>query len=86
VSEQQRKKLRDASDELLATVAELRALEREKRRHDISSPEFQRLAAKIEQKSRQVFRAATREQDIVEEMSSRQRGTSDDIPNVDGGA
>ena len=80
MSEQQRKKLRGASDELLATVTELRALEREKRMHDISSPEFQRLANKIELKSRQVFKAATREQDVGEEISPRERGTIDDIP------
>ena len=80
MSEKQRKKLRDASDELLAALAELRALEREKRRHDISSPEFERLANKIERKSRQVFTAATREQDIGEEISFRERGTIDDIP------
>jgi hypothetical protein len=80
MSEQQRRKLRDASDELLTTVTELRALEREKRMHDISSPEFQRLANKIEQKSRRVFPAAAREQDIGEEIMPRERGTIDDIP------
>lgn len=80
MSEQQRKRLRDASDELLATVTELRALEREKRMHDISSPEFRRLANQIEQKARKVFTAATREQDVGEEIRPRERGTIDDIP------
>jgi hypothetical protein len=46
------------SDELLAEVDELKKLEADKRQHEISSPEFQYLADRIAEKSREIFRLA----------------------------
>ena len=52
------RRLRDHSDELLAEVAELKKLETAKRQHETSSPEFQDLADRIVEKSREIFRLA----------------------------
>jgi hypothetical protein len=54
--------LRDDSDRLLQAVDELRALEREKRLQEISSPPFDELARQVELKAREVFRLAELEE------------------------
>jgi signal transduction histidine kinase len=54
--------LRDDSDRLLRAVEELRALEREKRLQDVSSPPFHELARQVEEKAREVFRLAEQEE------------------------
>jgi hypothetical protein len=55
-------KLREDSDRLLKAVDELRALEREKRLQEVSSPPFHALALKVEEKAREVFRLAEEEE------------------------
>jgi hypothetical protein len=66
--------LRDDSDRLLQAVDELRALEREKRLQEISSPPFDELARQVELKAREVFRLAE-----LEEADGR---SSDDAETV----
>ncbi len=52
------RRLRHCSDELLTEVNELKELEAVKRQHEVSSPEFQDLADRITEKSREIFRLA----------------------------
>lgn len=52
----------DQSDALLRAVEDVRSLERRKRSQDISTPAFHELADRIEERSRDVFRIAHREE------------------------
>jgi len=67
--------LRNDSDDLLAELNELRALEAQKRNREISSPEFHELADAIEEKSREIFRTAADERYVGNE-ADRHRGTT----------
>jgi hypothetical protein len=62
--EQQRDEMRlsEDSDQLLRDLADVKALEKQKRQHDISTPSFHELAEQITDKAHQVFRAAYREE------------------------
>jgi hypothetical protein len=55
--------LRADSNRLLRAVAELRALERERRLQEVSSPPFHALGLRVEEKAREVFRLAEQEED-----------------------
>ncbi len=55
--------LRADSDRLLRAVDELRALERERRLQEVSSPPFHALALRVEEKAREVFRLAEQEEE-----------------------
>jgi hypothetical protein len=59
---QKERRVSDDSDRLLRDLEEVRALERAKRQHDISTPTFHELAEKITDKAHEVFRAAYREE------------------------
>lgn len=59
-----RRKLALRSERLLEAVAQLRALEAQKRRMNISTPEFHALADEVEAKSQEIFRLATEQSDI----------------------
>lgn len=76
----------DDSDKLLEAVAELRRLEKEKRRQELSSPAFHALANEVEQKSRAVFRGAVEERIDGDKLSSRRGTTIDEITHEDGAA
>jgi hypothetical protein len=53
--------LREDSDRLLRALEELRALQREKRLQEASSPPFHELERQVEEKAREVFRLAEQE-------------------------
>jgi len=56
-----RRELTDVSDELLQVLRDLRAAEEMKRQVTIGTPEFNRLAAEVEQLSEEVYRLAAEE-------------------------
>lgn len=68
--------VRADSDRLLKAVDELRALERERRLQEVSSPPFHALARRVEQKAREVFRLA--EQEDAESAAAAHGGTIED--------
>jgi hypothetical protein len=55
--------MRADSDRLLRAVDELRALERERRLQEVSSPPFHALALQVEEKAREVFRLADQDEE-----------------------
>jgi hypothetical protein len=57
------RELKRDSDRLLKAIGELRDLEQQKRREPISSPPFQDLAKRVEDKAREVYRLADEEAD-----------------------
>lgn len=75
-------RLRQDSDELLDAVDELRRMERAKRTHDISSPEFHALADRIESQARRVFDVAAHENEEGDALD--RMDTSIDEVSVDG--
>jgi hypothetical protein len=58
-----RRELRRDSDRLLSAIAELRDLEEQKRREEVSSASFRDLARRVEEKAREVYRLADEEAD-----------------------
>lgn len=64
------RRLRGESDHLLEAVDEIRTLDARKREVDISTPAFHRLAKEIQDKSREVFRAAYREAKLDDEVET----------------
>jgi hypothetical protein len=71
--------LSDESARILEAVEELRAMEKAKRKLPISTDSFHRLADEITRKSREVFRTASRQEDVGDDES-----TGDDtIDNVE---
>lgn len=56
--------LAQRSDRMLDAIEDLHRLESEKRREDISTPPFHRLAEAITEKSREVFRMAYRQEQV----------------------
>ncbi len=70
--------VRDDSDELLEEVRRLRELEERKRHEPISSPEFHRLAAEVEERARAVWQTADRER-VAGDDSERQARTTADV-------
>jgi hypothetical protein len=62
---------RDESDRLLRAVDELRALDREKRLHESSSPPFYALARQLEEKAREVFRLGEQQGDGGEDPANQ---------------
>lgn len=70
--------LRDDSDRLLQAVDELRALEREKRLQEVSSPPFHDLARQVEMKAREVFRLA--EEEEIDGSRADHGGTIEESP------
>ncbi len=61
MEERDQQHLRRDSDALLDEIEELKAMERTKRQHEISSPEFHELADQITDKSRHIFAIAADE-------------------------
>lgn len=64
--------VRDVSDRLLQELDELKALERHKRQHEISTPPFHELADAVADKSREIFATASEEQVTGDEIDVRQ--------------
>jgi hypothetical protein len=73
------RELRKDSDALLQAVRELHDLELEKRREEISTPEFHDKAREITDRSRDVFRIAADEERAGDEIESPQDMTTDDV-------
>jgi hypothetical protein len=71
--------LRKDSDALLQAARELHDLELEKRRQEISTPEFHDKAHEITVRSRDVFRIAADEERVGDEIESPQHTTTDDV-------
>jgi hypothetical protein len=63
-----RKELTEVSDELLQVLRDLRAAEEMKRQLTIGTPEFNRLAAEVEQLSERVYRLAAVERSTGERL------------------
>jgi hypothetical protein len=74
-----KEQLRDVSDQLLREMEDLKELEREKRREPISSPQFNRLARVIEIKSRDIFRLASDEHALGEQIDPGDPETVNDV-------
>lgn len=66
------------SDELIEAARSVQELEREKRRHPISTPGFHDLADRIQERSREVFRIAAEEERLGEEIPT-DRETIDSV-------
>jgi hypothetical protein len=62
VSQENDRHLRRDSDELLHGIEQMRSMEREKRQHQVSTPEFHELADAITDKSREIFSIAADEE------------------------
>jgi hypothetical protein len=77
--------LREDSDRLLQAVEELRALEGRKRTLDISTDAFHRMAKRVEDKAREVFRLAEEQQqdgEVVDKLEAAEPGP-DDAGSID---
>ncbi len=71
------------SDRLLAEVRRLRAAEERKRQEPVSSPEFHRLAAEVEEQARAVWQTADEQrrvareaghhEELIDDISARRR-------------
>jgi hypothetical protein len=62
-----------ASDDVLRSVAELKDLERRKRKQNVSTPEYHALADEAQAKSREIFRAAREETAAANDLESGSR-------------
>jgi hypothetical protein len=71
--------VRRDSDALLDAVREIHDLESEKRREQMSTPEFHDKAREITERSREVFRIAADEERAGDEVDSPQEKTIDDV-------
>ena len=60
--------LDDHSNEILQAVDDLRSMEQQKRREDISTPPFHELADEIKAKSQEIFRIADEERQLGESL------------------
>jgi hypothetical protein len=76
---EEKRKLADRSNRLLAALRRLRDIEKVKRQTPISTPAFHRLAEEVEQTSREIFRLAREQERLGDEIP---RGP-DDIESVD---
>jgi len=65
------------SDRLLAEVRRLRAAEERKRQEPVSSPEFHRLAAEVEEQARAVWQTADEQRRIGREAGRREESIDD---------
>ena len=79
MAEQHERRLRHDSDALLDEIEALRAMEREKRTYQISTPEFHDLADAITEKSREIFAIAADERATGNRIDERQAETTDDV-------
>jgi hypothetical protein len=70
--------LTDHSNRILQAVEELHQMENEKREETISTPPFHELADEIREKSREIFRIASEQQDLGEQADQ----TGDSINDV----
>ena len=73
-----RRGLTDKSNQILKAVEELHAMEEQKRTEPISSPPFHELAQDIREKSREIFRIATVQEDLGDQ-AERNGETIDDV-------
>ncbi len=73
------KELRRTSDDLMASLEELKDLEARKREHEISTPRFHRLAEDVEDQARRVFELAAYETDVGEDAGPPKGITTDDV-------
>ncbi len=62
--------LPDLSDALLSAADEVKRLETEKRKVPISTPDFHRLADRIEDEARRVFRIAGEEEEVGDDATT----------------
>ena len=69
--------LQDDSDNLLASLEEIRRLETHKRQLRMSSPEFQTAANEVERKARAVFSLARAQREVGEELSAHDDSIDD---------
>jgi hypothetical protein len=65
------------SDRLLAEVRRLRAAEERKRQEPVSSPEFHRLAAEVEEQARAVWQTADEQRRVGREAGHREESIND---------
>jgi hypothetical protein len=65
------------SDRLLAEVRRLRAAEERKRQEPVSSPEFHRLAAEVEEQARAVWQTADEQRRIGSNAGHREESIDD---------
>jgi hypothetical protein len=79
VADQNDQHLRRDSDALLEGIAEMRSMEREKRQHQISTPEFHELTDAITDKSREIFSIAADEQATGNRTEQQPDRTVEDI-------
>lgn len=71
--------LRDTSDDLMASLNELKDLEAQKREQDISTPRFHRLADVVEEQARKVFDIASTETAIGEKTGPTTDHSIDEV-------
>ena len=76
---QEQQDLRDHSDRLIEEIEAIKALEVEKRGHEISTPEFHQLAEAIVEKSRDIFRLAAEENFVGDEIDEPQGVSIDEV-------
>jgi hypothetical protein len=75
------RRVRSDSDELLEAVDDMRRAEERKRREDISTEPFHRLADEVEAKAREVWRVAHRENDDGDSVPTTDRSI-DETPSA----
>ena len=74
-----RRGLTDKSNQILKAVEELHTMEERKRTEQISSPPFHELAEDIREKSREIFRIAT----VQEELGDQADRNGESIEDLD---
>lgn len=78
-----RRVLTDKSNQILQAVGELHAMEEQKRTEQISSPPFHELAREIREKSREIFRIASAQEDLGDQ-ADRNGESIDDVDDARG--
>lgn len=73
-----KRRLVDESDRLMAALDEIRAMEAEKRQMDISGDEFDALAERIHEKSREIFQMTGVQEETAHDIAP----TSESIDDV----
>lgn len=76
---EEQRALRTHSDRLIEELEAIKALELEKRGHEISSPGFHELADAIAEKSREIFRLAAEERFVGNEVEEPQGVAVEDV-------
>ena len=79
MADENERHLRIDSDDLLAEVDELRAMEREKRQYEISTEPFHEMADAIADKSRHIFEIAADERLTGNRIDGPTNRTTEDV-------